>query len=401
MKNKLNIIDLFAGCGGLLDGFEKTKAFNTLACVEWESAPCKTLISRLKNKWGYSNAEKIVLRFDIQRTKELFSGWENDPIYGSSIGLDKLIGKKKVDFIIGGPPCQAYSIAGRVRDKNGMREDYRNFLFESYLEIVKKYTPKAFVFENVQGILSAKPKGMLIIEEITKAFSDSGYILYNNLKKAVFDVADFGIPQHRKRIIILGIRKDIKNAKEKLNSFYKDSMKRHIEKIPATVDDAIGDLPKLFPLNNDNRSNAKASHSISNFPNHTVRFHNQRDISIFRTLAEDIENNTNNYVSPAALKELYFKMTGKRTNIHKYNVLRRNAPSNTIPAHLYKDGLRHIHPDSKQARSITVREAARLQTFDDDFIFQGSMGDNFKMIGNAVPPKFSNIIACSLLECFK
>ena len=106
MKNKLNIIDLFAGCGGLLKKKKKTKAFNTLACVEWESAPCKTLISRLKNKWGYSNAEKIVLRFDIQRTKELFSGWENDPIYGSSIGLDKLIGKKKVDFIIGGPPAK-------------------------------------------------------------------------------------------------------------------------------------------------------------------------------------------------------------------------------------------------------------------------------------------------------
>nr|WP_307838369.1 DNA cytosine methyltransferase [Bacillus sp. TH23] len=86
-------------------------------------------------------------------------------------------------------------------------------------------------------------------------------------------------------------------------------------------------------------------------------------------------------------------MTGKNSNVHKYHVLRWDKPSNTIPAHLYKDGLRHIHPDSTQARTITVREAARLQTFDDDYEFISSAGDNYKMIGNAVPPKFSEKLA--------
>ena len=101
------------------------------------------------------------------------------------------------------------------------------------------------------------------------------------------------------------------------------------------------------------------------------------------------------------MNKLYFEITGKNTNVHKYHVLRWDKPSTTITAHLYKDGLRHIHPDSKQARTITVREAARLQSFDDDFEFLGPMGDQFKMIGNAVPPVFAKSIANALLEFSK
>ena len=101
------------------------------------------------------------------------------------------------------------------------------------------------------------------------------------------------------------------------------------------------------------------------------------------------------------MEDLYTAMTGKRSNVHKYYVLRPDEPSNTIPAHLYKDGMRHIHPDPEQARSITVREAARLQSFDDDFIFEGSMGAQYKMIGNAVPPGFAKIIAEALIKFIK
>ena len=110
-------------------------------------------------------------------------------------------------------------------------------------------------------------------------------------------------------------------------------------------------------------------------------------------LAEDIATGDNKYISTTALKELYTTITGKESNIHKFHVLRWNEPSNTIPAHLYKDGLRHIHPDPLQARSITVREAARLQTFADDFEFLGPMMAQYKMIGNAVPSAFATIIA--------
>ena len=153
----LNSIELFAGCGGLLDGFEQSGKYNLFAAVEWEPAPCENLVRRLVDKWHLPDAEKRVLRFDIQRTDELLSGWSNDPEYGSSEGLDTIIGNNKIDIIAGGPPCQAYSIAGRVRDENGMRDDYRNYLFESYLKVVKHYKPKAFLFENVPGILTARP----------------------------------------------------------------------------------------------------------------------------------------------------------------------------------------------------------------------------------------------------
>lgn len=148
----------------------------------------------------------------------------------------------------------------------------------------------------------------------------------------------------------------------------------------------------------ENGRNFSHSPFAADISNHVPRFHNLRDIETFRMLAEDIETGTCEYVSTERLKELYTEQTGKKSNIHKYYVLRRNEPSNTIPAHLYKDGMRHIHPDSRQARSITVREAARLQTFDDDYMFTGSMGAQYKMIGNAVPPKFAEILSSALAK---
>ena len=113
-------------------------------------------------------------------------------------------------------------------------------------------------------------------------------------------------------------------------------------------------------------------------------------------LEEDIESGRKQYTDAESLKRLYSMVTGKSSSVHKYYVLRWDEPSNLIPAHLYKDGLRHIHPDSKQGRTITVREAARLQTFPDEYIFHGSQTDSFKMIGNAVPPLFAKKLAESL-----
>lgn len=399
---KINTIDLFAGCGGLMEGFEKEGSFNTVACVEWEKAACDNLVNRLKTKWGHKNAEQEVMRFDIQRTDELFMGY-NDSEYGSHIGLDALIGSKKVDIIVGGPPCQAYSIAGRVRDENGMKDDYRNYLFENYLKVVKHYNPNFFIFENVQGILSATPDGTPIIERIKKDFEDAGYKIKDNLNDAMFDLTEYGVPQNRKRIIIFAVNKEIYKEKSDtiVNSFYNDIMPKY-KSNKMTVKESIGDLPGLYPLSEPiSIGNRKLSHSLPKeclVHNHIPRFHNKRDIQIFAMLAEDIESGINKYNDIEELKKLYTRMTGKNSNVHKYYVLRWNEQSNTIPAHLYKDGLRHIHPDPKQARSITVREAARLQTFDDDYKFIGGMMDQYKMIGNAVPPKFSLVLAKAVKE---
>ncbi len=406
MIQKLHTIELFAGCGGLLEGFLQEGHFDTLACVEWEEYPCLTLANRLSKRWNHANAQNEVVRFDIQRTDELINGYE-DAEYGKNGGLAKLIGNQSVDVIVGGPPCQAYSLAGRIRDEHGMKNDYRNYLFESYVRIVKHFKPKFFVFENVIGLLSAAPDGYPIVDRIRETFLKAGYKVAENFKETLFEVADYGIPQHRKRVIIIGIRMDMfdkQGASESvtdkmISDFYKEIMPS-LKRKQRTVFDAIGDLPKIYPVDEPLRVNGK---KYSHAPicseavlNHVPRFHSKRDIEVFRFLAEDIRSGRKEYVNIEKLKELYTKITGKQSNIHKYYVLRNDEPSNTIPAHLYKDGMRHIHPDPDQARSITVREAARLQTFPDDFEFLGPNMAQYKMIGNAVPVDFAKIVASAL-----
>lgn len=408
MVKKLHTIELFAGCGGLLDGFLQEGHFDTLACVEWEQYPCLTLANRLEKKWHHKNTSNEVVRFDIQRTEELINGFD-DTEYGKHEGLEALIGNQTVDAIVGGPPCQAYSLAGRIRDAHGMREDYRNYLFESYIKIVKHFKPKFFVFENVIGILSAAPDGTPIVKRIHDAFLSAGYKVAEDFKDTLFEVADFGIPQHRRRVIIIGVRMDafdkegaIDCISDKMITDFYQVIMPSMRRKRRTVFDAIGDLPKIYPINEPIRENGKRySHApiaSKDVLNHVPRFHSKRDIEVFRLLAEDIRSGRNEYVSIDKLKELYTKVTGKKSNIHKYYVLRSNEPSNTIPAHLYKDGMRHIHPDPEQARSITVREAARLQTFPDDFEFMGPNMAQYKMIGNAVPVDFAKIVASALYK---
>ncbi len=398
---KINVIDLFAGCGGLSDGFFKTNNFDMVCVVDWNKKCCETQVHNISHKFGKEEAKERVIHFDIQETDKLLNGWKEGgdyPIHSySRTGIKVLIKKYgKIDLIIGGPPCQAYSVAGRVQDKKGMKEDYRNYLFESYIKVVNKFKPKMFIFENVPGILSAKPGGKLVIDRIRESFLKHGYELIDDIpRKAVFNCADYGVPQNRKRVILLGVRKNIfKNkASEILNKFYLEIMPG-LKKRKVVVKEVIGDLPKFFPKSEKNIVRGSSHYpETSNIPNHLPRYHSARDIKIFRKLAEDIKSGKNKYTNSEKLKELYTKMTGKTSSLHKYYVLRWNAQSTTIVAHLYKDGLRHIHPDPKQARSITVREAARLQSFDDDFIFIGSQSDQYKLIGDAVPPRFSKVLA--------
>lgn len=403
IKNKkLRSLDLFAGCGGLTDGFEMTNYYETLACVEWEKSSRNTLTRRLQNKWGYKDAEDRVLRFDIQKTEGLLDGWNQDPNFGSSPGLKKIVDERggSVDLIIGGPPCQAYSIAGRVRDKDGMNNDYRNYLFETYIKLVAYFKPKAIIFENVPGMLSARPGGTPIIERVKQSFKDIGYSLIDDIKRyAVIDASEYGVPQERKRLILFGIRDKSFNGdpQKLLTEFYHNILPKLKVNRKMTVAEAIFDLPKFYP-NLNKKEGAKISHKPQStiVINHKPRFHNKRDIKIFQELTSDVLRPVRKYKTIEDIKNFYTKKTGKVSSIHKYYVLEPNKQSNTIVSHLYKDGLRHIHPDPKQARSITVREAARLQSFSDDFEFLGSMGDQYKMVGNAVPPKLAMAVAKSV-----
>lgn len=402
-KKKYTYIDLFAGCGGLSDGFEQAQMYRGLAHVEWERIAADTLKQRLLTKWGVKDPGSKVLRFDIQRIDELFNGWDDD-LYGRSLGLNACLkNASKIDLLIGGPPCQAYSLAGRIRDENGMADDYRNFLFESYIKVMTRLKPDIFVFENVMGILSAAPGGLSIVDRIQRAFAKAGFITLKNFRDAVFHLNEFGVPQKRVRVIIVGIRQSAyrkqTDSYKLLNDFYVKFRKDFSIEKQSTAKQALKGLTSFIPFKDSGLLNSKLSHgpTHSKFKNHVPRFHNDRDIETFKLLSEDLKSGQNKYQSIEALKQLYIDRTGKSSSVHKYHVLKPNEPSNTIPAHLYKDGLRHIHWDPKQSRSITVREAARLQGFDDDFEFLGSMGDQYKMIGNAVPPLFAKKLATALL----
>lgn len=399
------MLDLFAGCGGLTDGFMQTGCYNDIAAVEWKEPQVQTLRHRLLTKWKKANANESVLHFDIQREEELFGGWSKDPIYGDSKGLDYYVNQASgIDIIIGGPPCQAYSIAGRVRDEHGMEDDYRNFLFEHYLSIVDRYRPDLFIFENVPGILSAAPHGKKVSEIIPKEFAQKGYIIIDNLSDAIVNAAEYNVPQNRKRVIMVGINNEVfsnVDIQVMLKDFYENILPSHKSK-QITVRQAIGDMPKLEAYWDDVHHSKRVSHSTPqcDLTWHEPRYNNKRDMDTFRTLAEDLESGKHEYDSKK-IAELYEEKIGSKSPIHRYHVLDPDQPSTTIIAHLYKDGNRFIHYDSKQARSITPREAALLQSFDKDFEFLGSRGNVYEMIGNAVPPQLAKALAESIVELLK
>lgn len=410
MKRKIKYLDLFAGCGGLSDGFLQTGLFEEVAAVEWLKPQVDTLRNRLEKKWGVSDTEKKVLHFDIQREEELFLGWKDDKEFGSDEGLDKIINNANgIDLVIGGPPCQAYSLAGRIRDTEGMVNDYRNYLFEHYLNVVSRYSPKVFIFENVPGMLSARPGNgeVFVTDLVRQGFLNIGYEIIDNLKDALIDASEFGVPQNRKRVIIIGIRKSLFNMssiQDILNKFYTDYLRKNKIEGLRTVEDAISDLSKFKSIESDISKRIayeQIPNSGLNINWHKPRYHSERDKSIFRLLARDIESGSNEYIESSKLSKLYEERVGSSSPIHRYHVLRKDLPSTTIIAHLYKDGNRFIHYDSSQERTLTPREAARLQSFDDDFEFIGNQGAVYQMIGNAVPPRLAKSIALATSKLYE
>ena len=408
-QKKYTCIDLFAGAGGLSEGFHETGRFDFIAHVEWERPMVDTLRNNLIRRWGYSKEEafKRVICFDVQKTDELFSGnWSDDTKnhyedYNSSFvvenGLDGLVNNHKVDVIIGGPPCQAFSLAGRAQDPHSMKDDYRNFLFESFVKIVDRYKPSVFVFENVPGMLSACPGEVKVIDRICNAFDSIGYEIRNpkDMSKSIYCASDFGVPQDRNRVIIFGVNKSYCKSCE---DFYASLDMLKMQGPHKTVKDAIGSMPKFRPLEKPYKVGGKnVSHELignKHIPLHEARYHNKRDIEVFRKW---ISENMNSLPNDDKLA-FYYEVSGKKTNHNKYRSLEWDKPSPTIVSHLYKDGLMFIHPDIKQLRSITMREAALLQSFPIDYEFVGSNAYCFKMIGNAVPVLFAKSIAESVVK---
>lgn len=388
MKRHYKFIDLFAGCGGLSEGFYK-QGYKALLHLEINKYACKTLETRMRH-YGYSEKEieDAVMCDDITRE-------------GIISDMEKRI-HDSVDVIIGGPPCQAFSTVGRAQSPDGMNSDPRNYLFENYLEILNHFKPKMFIFENVKGLLTARPKGVRIFDIIVGKMGKT-YNIVSNPQMILLNAADYGVPQMRERVIIIGVRKDLSYID--VNDIYNNIPKSHSdidETLPnyVTVGEAILDLPKLNPGEGDNiqyvsqelKKNEylkKIGNDSGVIYNHSARNHNDKDRERYRILSEhknwqlkDLQK-----VRPDLVHHDP-KHFGNR-----YTVQESDKPGKTIVAHLYKDGNLFIHPDPEQARTFTVREAARIQSFPDDFIFEGARTEQFKQVGNAVPPLMAETFA--------
>ena len=394
MNKKLTFIDLFAGCGGLSEGFYK-QGFKSLTHVEYDHYACESLLTRMEY-YGSSKEQLSVLEKDIT-DDDIIKSIENE-VNGSN-----------VDLIIGGPPCQSFSSLGRAKDNKGMTNDPRNYLFESYKKILDHFSPKIFVFENVTGLLSARLKNKKTIDVILTKLGEN-YNLIKDPNQMVLNSCDYGVPQIRKRIILIGVRKDIKVNPEEI---YKGIIKTHYnpnaeesekkgKKKYVSVKDAIFDLPEIKP----GEGEKVVEHKVEKWNNYLSKVRSKEDVFL-----KDHISRTHNEKDRARYKEMsknkwtFKELLEKKPSLNhikqrvfnnSYVVQFWDKPARTIIAHLYKDGNQFIHPDYTQERTITSREAARLQSFPDDFVFEGSRTQQYKQIGNAVPPLMAEAIAKSI-----
>lgn len=404
-------IDLFAGAGGLSEGFIRA-GFEPVAHVEMDEAACYTLKTRvayhhLKSVGKYETYISY-LRGEITRS-ELYEnvpesiiksvinlpiGKECNPTIHKSI--EKLLNGEKVDLIIGGPPCQAYSVVGRARSKNGMKGDHRNYLYVHYGKFLEKYQPKIFVFENVLGLLSAG--NGIYLKNMKNLFLKRGY----EMKIFRLEANNFGVLQNRKRIIIIGWKKELQYNLPDLEAIKLESS--------YTVNSLLSDLPKIQAGETTKRyvryrtrtnkylSENAIRNGIEIVTQHIARPHSDQDKEIYRIAVQKWNNGKTRlkYTDlPARLKT----HNNQSSFFDRFKVVAADEPfSQTVVAHIAKDGHYYIHPDIEQNRSLTIREAARLQSFPDDYFFEGvKEGINrtpaFKQIGNAVPPLMAFEIA--------
>lgn len=402
--SSFNYIDLFAGAGGLSEGFIRA-GFEPIAHVEIDEAACYTLKTRvayhyLKSVRKYETYVSY-LKAEITR-EELYSLVPNsllDTVINLPIGSDynlsihkaieKQLAKKDVDLIIGGPPCQAYSLVGRARSANGMAGDPRNYLYVQYAKYLEKYKPKMFVFENVLGLKSAKDG--LYLRNMEKLFLKKGY----SMKLFTIEANNFGVLQNRKRIILIGWKENFSSTIPDLEAIRKNT--------GSKVKSLFSDLPKIQAgegtdkflnyrtTSNDYLNKSFIRNGIDILTQHIARPHTKQDKEIYR-IAVEKWNSKKERLNYNDLPERLKTHQNRSSFFDRFKVVAADKlHSQTVVAHIAKDGHYYIHPDIEQNRSITVREAARLQSFPDDYYFEGvKEGANrtaaFKQIGNAVPP---------------
>lgn len=355
----MKVIDLFAGCGGLSLGFIKD-GYSVDKAVEIDSAIAHT--------YKMNHPEVDVIVGDIR-----------------NIDHSGIFKEGDADVIIGGPPCQGFSMAG-ARIRQGFIGDPRNYLFKHYFNVVKTVKPKVFVMENVKGMLTMQ--GGKIFEEIIKIFSDTKMLEGEpyNIHPRIVRAAEFGVPQKRERLIILGTtmknidfdslwNKTIEDIKQDIPSYFTAvTVKDAISNLaPATAD---GMVANPIPVTDYEKYLACQSEKLTN---HIQTKHSALAVDRMKRISGG-ENFT---VLDEQIKSVHSGSYGRLC-------WDEQAPTITTRFDTPAGG-RFIHPTEN--RTLTPREAARLQSFPDDFIFYGNKTSICKQIGNAVPPKISYFLA--------
>jgi DNA (cytosine-5)-methyltransferase 1 len=516
------VIDLFAGPGGLGEGFSSLvepetmkRAFRISLSIEKEFFAHETL--RLRSFYRQFPPGKIPTEYfdfvqerisidDLYKSHPEQFNSANKEAWRAQLGEDeKAVSNEEVDqrisdaingikewLLIGGPPCQAYSVIGRSRRQVKLLDEHKDArvgLYKQYLRILAVHNPAVFVMENVKGLLSAKTKSNSVFEKIIKDLSDpleayqsefgingkpfecSGYKIYSLVARPrgfdvnnnpIFKPEDFliysekhGIPQTRHRIILLGIRNDIvitepeilskekevgveqvlnglpkirsglsniedskanwlltlKNIRingtlQKVDEDVRSEIQKQLLKINSTPA-SIGSEFMPFPVTSEYGRDWFLNHKLGGACNHQSRGHMQSDllrylfVSCFgkvRNKSPKLENFPEELLP--AHKNVQSGVRGKKF-ADRFRVQIANAPAKTITSHISKDGHYYIHPDPSQCRSLTVREAARIQTFPDDYYFCGPRTAQFIQVGNAVPPLLANKIAKVVLQIFE
>ena len=412
MTKKLNYIDLFAGAGGLSEGFIRA-GFNPIAHVEMNKDACDTLKTRSAYHWLKDKGKEIIyidyLKSENRKKEDLWATVPenvinsviNKEISKDSLpnifkNIDKELKGREIDIIIGGPPCQAYSVAGRAR--KDMSNDPRNTLYKHYVKFLEEYQPKMFVFENVPGILSANNGGFL--NKILKAVEEAGYeVSLPTNKNKILNAKDFGVLQDRKRVIIIGWKKELGLAYPKFEAEennYQILKDLFADLKPLKNGEGTLNAVNYYKETTEYLKQTGIRNELDFVTQHISRPNNENDLEIYRIAVDEWNNGKRlNY---AKLPDRLIKHTNTKSFTNRFQVVNGFGASHTVVAHIAMDGHYYIHPDKKQNRSITVREAARIQSFPDDYFFEGSRTAIFKQIGNAVPVLMAQKIAKKIKE---
>lgn len=406
----MNYIDLFAGAGGLSEGFKRA-GFIPLAHVEMDKAACYTLKTRISYYYLQETKQLDIyyqyLKGEINR-EDFYNEIPPkllDSVINKSIGgknnrlifdvIDRLKGDIPVDIIIGGPPCQAYSTVGRGALKH-KKIDPRKRLYLEYGKFLIKYNPKIFVFENVPGLKTSD--GGLHFNRIKRYFRYLGY----RIDVRSLNSWDFGVIQKRERLIIIGSKV---SAELEIPQFEKISNTNTSEllfnDLPPLQAGMGGKWCRYYSESNSYLNEFNIRNGIDFTTLHIARPHNVQDLKIYAMAIDKLQDGKRLKNSDIPDED--------RTQKNVVDFLDRFKVVDLIPhtmiAHIAKDGHHFIHPDINQLRSISVREAARIQSFPDNFYFEGESENKnrtaaFKQIGNAVPPIMAEKIAKQILDFF-